>query len=181
MAKRYPSGIIGTPPANSNSGMTSVSQQVVAKPALLNVLVIGGGGGGGQGGGGAGGFAETTVPFAKGTFVVTIGAGGLGWDKFSRANSNGNNSVFQFGTTVNLTTGLTAFGGGKGHVMDPNFSGVQSTGGSGGGAGGFGEFGAAGTTNQGNSGGKAGTASNGAAGGGGGAGAAGVNNSSTST
>lgn len=189
MPKRYPSGIISANVANLNAGIFSATQQLVSNPSLLNILVIGGGAGGGSGGGGAGGYAETTVPFAKGTYTIIVGAGGLGWNNTvstGRKPTGGSDSILQYGNTANLTSKVTAFGGGRGETIYGNYPETVSSGGSGGGSAlgpsGGTNPGGAGVTNQGNSGGSgAYGGGNGAGGGGGGAGSAGVNNTSNST
>jgi hypothetical protein len=117
---------------------------VVSSGGAVEYLVIGGGGGGGGGaggggggGGGAGGYrssiagettggggaAETPLTLTAGTYVITVGAAGVGRSG-SSGWTNGGDSVF---STV------TATGGGRGG-MQANYAG--GTGGSGGGGGG---------------------------------------------
>lgn len=139
---------------------------VVANDTLLNVelIVVAGGGSGNssgtsstvQGGGGGGGVSYLTLDLTPGTYVVTIGAGGV--------TGNGTNS--SFGPIISL-------GGGAG-----GSAGGGSNGGSGGGAGrnsSSSTIGAAGTgfPMQGNNGGV--SASGNGGGGGGGYGSVGVN------
>jgi len=81
--------------------------------ATLQVLLIGGGGGGGGqydgGGGGGGGYVLSTInALTTGTYVVTVGGGGIagtGWQSTNQPAGNGSNSTFY---------SLTAIGGGAG-------------------------------------------------------------------
>jgi hypothetical protein len=117
----------------------------------VEVLVVAGGGSGGGsagtsiagGGGGGGGVTyNSSIGVLPQTYVVTVGAGGIGQTGFV-AGRNGGNSVF-------LT--LTAIGGGYGGTWTI----APTTGGSGGGAGENGQSldGAAGTSGQGYAGGN---------------------------
>jgi len=148
----------------------------------VEYLVIAGGGGGGEtigGGGGAGGYrtnvvgatsgagsnAESTLNLTTGTYGVTIGAAGTGYDGTGYINgTNGADSVF------GSITSIGGSGGGGYNIPPP------TAGGSGGGAGAGSGSPSAGTAGQGYIGGAANANSN-AGGGGGGAGAAGAANS----
>lgn len=144
--------------------------EIISGTGDVEYLVIAGGGGGGSGnasggGGGAGGYREDTkTAMGVGSYVVTIGAGGVG-GTMTTAASNGSNSVFD---------DIISIGGGAGG--DANGPGGMNgkIGGSGGGGGYHIGVGGAGTSLQGNAGGDVTSAdSNSGAGGGGGAGAAG--------
>ena len=94
---------------------------------LCDILVVGGGGGGGGGlggGGGAGGVVyRTSYTINAGTYIVSVGAGGIGGSTRSQRGNSGNNSTFG-----NL---LTALGGGGGGADNGTLNGLS--GGSGGG------------------------------------------------
>ncbi len=107
--------------------------------STVELLVLAGGGAGGSdmgGGGGAGGLIyNPAYPISTGSYTVTVGAGGTGFNDYGsspRAGSNGGNSAFG---------SLVAFGGGggsSGHYYNPGewagIAGPQATnGGSGGG------------------------------------------------
>jgi hypothetical protein len=152
-----------------------------AAPVAVDYLVIAGGGGGslfssgaGAGGGGAGGYrnnvsgelsggsavAEAALSVPKGTFPLTVGAGGAGATTASASGGRGNFSQFYV---------INCVGGGAGGIPNGN-----SLGGSGGG--GFRDRPTAypGITGQGFEGGTGNASFTGACGGGG-AGAKGVN------
>jgi hypothetical protein len=148
----------------------------------VEVLVVAGGGGGSNynsaGGGGAGGLIyRPTYPVIAGrSYIVTVGAGGVGamtlsatyTDAIASATSGSNS---QFGTLIAIGGGH----GGQGNVQGSRTDQYPSAGGSGGGAReSTGTVGAAGTAGQGNRGGAGGVYSgNYPGGGGGGAGAPG--------
>jgi hypothetical protein len=96
-------------------------------------LVVAGGGAGGNsygGGGGGGGvrFAAAPLSVRKGTYTITVGAGGTG--PAPGGQNNGNNSVIGQGASFQVpSTG----GGGGGQQTAPNSNGFP--GGAGGGAG----------------------------------------------
>lgn len=73
--------------------------------------IIGGGGAGGDyagGGGGAGGCRAISGTLAAGSYSVIVGAGGVGYETFTRYNSRGDNGGDSF------FNGWTASGGGGG-------------------------------------------------------------------
>ena len=96
---------------NVHSFIASASIQVT-RLGRADVLAVGGGGAGGSaygrsaGGGGGGGVLQQSVFFAKGSFNVVVGAGGV-------ASLTGANSVTQ-GKDSGITGKLVALGGGAG-------------------------------------------------------------------
>lgn len=127
---------------------TFTATDTFTAPSTLSIeylLVAGGGSGGvtggsvGKGGGGAGGFIETSTTINPGTYVIEVGAGGVG---VSSTGVSGNDSVF---TGVN-----TAVGGGRG--ADVFTTQNAESGGSGGGGAWYWQPGS-GTSGQGNRGG----------------------------
>ena len=96
---------------------------------LCDILVVGGGGGGGVGGGGGGGAGGVVYKIGytinAGSYIVSVGNGGIGGNTPTTAGSNGVNSTFG-----NL---FTALGGGGGGGDSGQLNGLS--GGSGGGAG----------------------------------------------
>ncbi len=99
---------------------------VVNGSGKVEVLVVGGGGGGGDfygGGGGAGGYQYNSgFSLTNGSYSVTIGNGGAN-------NASGGNSVFST---------ITALGGGRGGLGNPQSAAdAGGNGGSGGGMGGY--------------------------------------------
>ena len=108
----------------TNTG-TSVLQ-VLEESLIVEYLIVGGGAGGngfGGGGGGAGGFLSGIKTLSKGSYTITVGAGGIGGN-VSNATNGGNSAAF----------GLTAYGGGF-SANDAIVNG--NNGGSGGGSGTF--------------------------------------------
>ena len=103
----------------------------VAKPGMVDVLVVGGGGGGGAnssnfggGGGGAGGvvYAKSlAVNASDEPYTVTVGGGGVGGTPSVDATRGGDSSVF----------GLVAYGGGAGAKYGGNAGGDGASGGGG--------------------------------------------------
>ena len=103
----------------------------------IDYLVVAGGGAGGGwyrgGGGGAGELKESASSVALSTgssYVVTIGAGGIGVGVSSDNGSNGNNG------SNSTFYNITSLGGGGGSPGDSSSGNTGSDGGSGGGAGG---------------------------------------------
>jgi hypothetical protein len=103
----------------------------------IDYLVVAGGGAGGGwyrgGGGGAGELKESASSVALSTgssYVVTIGAGGVGVGVSSDNGSNGNNG------SNSTFYNITSLGGGGGSPGDSSSGNTGSDGGSGGGAGG---------------------------------------------
>lgn len=142
---------------------------VASGSASADILMVAGGGGGGAGyyagGGGAGGMqALTSVSLTRGTYTVTIGAGGAGSTNTGVNGVNGGNTSF--------TGQSDSVGGGGGASRLTTLDG--SDGGSGGGGAQIGSTGGAGTAGQGNDGGNGGYG-----GAGGGAGAVGANAASS--
>ena len=92
---------------------------------VLDYLLVGGGGGGGNtmgGGGGGGAVIEGSTALERGTFDVTVGAGGSGTPNRNVAGGNGGNSSFK---------DVTALGGGGG----ASWNAAARSGGAGGGGG----------------------------------------------
>jgi hypothetical protein len=128
---------------HSFTSVGSSTFQVSGGTAICDILVVAGGGaGGGQnggGGGGAGGLVHTqNVALAAGTYVVTVGAGGLGVN--NATGGSGGNGVF--GELVTVIGGGGGGGGANG-----------LSGGSGGGGGMRQKLGGSGTPGQGHDGG----------------------------
>jgi hypothetical protein len=98
--------------------------QVLEEALIVEYLIVGGGGGGngfGGGGGGAGGFLSGTKTLSKGSYTITVGAGGTAGSN-SNATNGSNSTALE----------LTAYGGGL-SSNDTFLNG--GNGGSGGGAG----------------------------------------------
>jgi hypothetical protein len=95
---------------------------------VCDILMVGGGGGGGGGAGGGGGGGgvvyKTAYTINAGSYIISVGAGGIGGSTTTTAGSNGSNTTFG-----NL---LTALGGGGGGGDAGQLNGLS--GGSGGGA-----------------------------------------------
>jgi hypothetical protein len=145
----------------TGSGTFSANQNLNA-----DYLVVAGGGSGGYdrgSGGGAGGYLTLSSVIPRGSYAVTVGAGGATQNGYGQ-NNPGNSSSF-------LT--LNTVGGGSG-VPGSAGAGRSGGSGSGGGSGPGASAGGAGTSGQGFAGGAAG-ASTGGSGGGGGASAVGSN------
>lgn len=134
----------------------------------IEYLIVGGGGGGGMdmgGGGGGGGVVIGSAVVNKGTYTITVGAGGVG---APAAGTNGQPSAHQFtipatkgGDSSISGIGITAIGGGFGgssyRAYTPGIAG--GSGGSGGGSSGYNDnagtfLGGQGTAGQGNRGGN---------------------------
>ena len=134
----------------------------------IEYLIVAGGGGGGMdmgGGGGGGGVVVGSTVVGKGTYIVTVGSGGVG---APAAGTNGQPSCHQFtipatkgGNSSIAGIGVTAIGGGFGgssyRAYTPGIAG--GSGGSGGGSSGYNDnagtfLGGQGTTGQGNRGGN---------------------------
>jgi hypothetical protein len=102
----------------------------------INMFLVGGGGGGGvrygwdnaqfNGGGGAGGVVNKNISITRGSYAITIGAGGSFERTLDRDLSSGGNST---------AFGYTAYGGGHGGGSDgrPGVGGGSGGGGPGGG------------------------------------------------
>jgi len=164
----------------TSSGTFEITDISVVLNSQVDYLVVAGGGGGGAagGGGGAGGYkTDTGVTVSATSYVVTVGAGGVGSEGFPNYavdQTSGSNSVL-------ATLNITATGGGRGARSGPDLA--SSTGGSGGGgAMGSATASASGTGSEGNAGGTGGGSGiNRYGGGGGGAGAVGANGASPAT
>lgn len=150
----YPGGYV------VHTFLSSGTFTVTAGSSSLDYLVVAGGGGGGGafafGGGGSGGMRTgSTNSFYKGSYLATVGAGGVGESGIAVTATSGQDSTFST---------ITSTGGGRG-AEDPNAVIVNSiavgyiadNGGSGGGAGYNTQPNAFGTgiPNQGNNGGSA--------------------------
>ena len=102
----------------------------------VEYLIVGGGGGGGGywqgGGGGGGGFITGTITLPAGTYAISVGDGGAGWD---------GSVVYNGGDSSLGGTALVAFGGGYGGGQ----AGGWHNGGNGGSGGGGAENGSGGT------------------------------------
>ena len=159
---------------------------VTLEPLDIEYLVVAGGGAGGLpygGGGGAGGYLAGSTSIVKGTYVVTVGAGGAGLSANATAQraSSGNDSTF--GEIYR------AYGGGAGGCWDANSidipqSGVRGGSGGGGGARNNTSTGAPGATavfSQGNAGADGGQYNIYGGSGGGGSSAAGSKSGTTTT
>ena len=163
---------------------TGTANLVLSSTRTIDYLVVAGGGSasggwGSGGGGGAGGMRTGTVSVPSGTYLATIGAGGIAIVTNGTYGGNGVNS------TLALPSAITSIGGGTGGSYQngggPYTCQAGVAGGSGGGGGniysGSTPQGGAGTSGQGNAGGAGGQygTNTGGGGGGGGAGAAGAN------
>lgn len=173
-----------TGPETAGAESTMGSIAIPKGSATARVLVVGGGGGGGSvtsgsyyggaGGGGGGGVIDQLLSDRfKGTYSITVGAGGTAaTSKVVQSGGNGGDSII---TTAKGVEIARAVGGGGGAACSGSSNVAGSDGGSGGG-GSRGSSGVArggkGTTGQGNSGGAGAVKLSG--GGGGGAGGEGV-------
>lgn len=149
----------------------------VTVPGDCEVQAIGGGGAGGGiagtgvcGGGGGGGGVSARVPLTLGigTYRVVVGDGGA--PATGRGTSGGDTAMYD---TDDVTTLVSAIGGGAGGSLQATPPLAGGSGGGGSASGSWSTNGAAGTAGQGNAGGNG--HPSGHAGGGGGAGAAGGN------
>ena len=140
-------GITGSGGSVSTSGnytvhtFTSGGTLTIDGEGTIDVLLVGGGAGGGTrnagpgsggtdggSGGGAGGWVQVAaMPITTGSYPVSVGGGGNGFQSGQNPGQNGSPSTFN---------GLVAYGGGYGASGPGNRPGGQ--GGSGGGAGGGG-------------------------------------------
>ena len=128
----------------SSSGTNTITFN---EDITCDILVVGGGGGGGsssqsgsyQGGGGGGGgvIKNNSINFSKGTYNITIGAGGNG------QSSNGGSSSISGNGITTITAGGGGGGGGENSLNGSN--GLK------GGSGGGGAYNNGTTTNPGNS------------------------------
>lgn len=160
---------------------------ITSGTGIVQYLVVGGGGGGGEvvgGGGGGGNVLQGNVSLTVGSFIITVGNGGVGASTNNSATYYGGGSSGNLSSIVGTGISVTAQGGGGGGGYDR--AGVQIPG-SGGGPGGgtsastgagvtagTGSFSGGGSGNNGNSAGggggagfAGGTATNGVAGAGG--------------
>ena len=140
-------GITGSGGSVSTSGnytvhtFTSGGTLTIDGEGTIDVLLVGGGAGGGTrnagpgsggtdggSGGGAGGWVQVAaMPITTGSYPVSVGGGGTGYQSGQNPGTPGSNSTFN---------GLVAYGGGYGASGPGNRPG--GPGGSGGGAGGGG-------------------------------------------
>ena len=178
--QKFGGGVITTSGSNVIHTFNTSGTLTPLSSLTASYLIVAAGGGGGSyaggGGGGAGGLltgSGVTID-SNSTYIVTVGAGGVGGVNASPVATNGGNSLFSAYAT-------SAVGGGFGGGYYGSFS-AGATGGSGGGAPYGGAGSGSGTSGQGNNGGAGsggGLTYNGA-GGGGGAGAVGGNANTSS-
>lgn len=172
-----PRAIVSAVTGAPNSATTGVAYVfkgsgsiTVSKAGYLDLLIVSGGGGGGLGGGGGGGILSASRFFEKGTYTVTIGAGGAAGFTDTTSGGSGYRMGFNGGeSSIGIYFAPGGGGGGNGAGSQVN---QGCKGGSGGGGGttnygvGANTFGLA-TPGFGNNGGAGGFLTGGGGGGGG--------------